>query len=246
MLKQATISAGIALAVLAIFLLGDQVLGPAASSALAKKSPDTAFQRTISVMGEGKITAKPDSVQAEIGVTSLRNTLKEAIAENNEKMAAVIAALKGLGIAEKDIQTVRFNVDLERADYNGPITGYRVSNQLHVTIRDLNRAGEILDRVIEAGANDVSGVRFAVSDVGELEKQARLTAIADAMSKAREMVEAVGAKLGSVLTITTASYSPPAYERSLVFMASSDAKSVPLEPGELQLYTSVQVVFAID
>lgn len=245
MLKQATISAGITLVVLAAFLLGAQVLGPAAPSALTKRSSDNAFQRTISVTGEGTITAKPDSVQAEIGVTSLRNTLKEAIAENNEKMAAVIAALKDLGIADKDIQTVRFNVELERANYNGPITGYRVSNQLHVTIRGLNRAGEILDRAIEAGANDVSGIHFATSNVEELEKQARLAAITDAMSKAREMVEAAGAKLGSVLTITTASYNPPVYERSL-FMASADVRSVPIEPGESQLRVSVQVVFGIE
>ena len=245
MLKQATISAGITLAVLAIFLLGAQVLGPAAPSTLAKQSPDNAFQRTISVTGEGTITTKPDSVQADIGVTALRNTLGEAIAENNEKMAAVIATLKDLGIAEKDIQTVRFNVELERADYNGPITGYRVSNQLHVTIRDLGRAGEILDRAIEAGANDVSAIHFATSDVAGPEKQARLAAIADAISKAREMVEAAGAKLGSVLTITTTSVNPPAYER-VMFMASADVKSVPVEAGELQLQTSVQVVFGIE
>ena len=242
MFKQVTLSTGITLAVLAIFLLGAQVMGPGATSSM--KTLDSSFQRTITVTGDGAFTANPDSVEADIGVTSLRDTLQEAIAENNQKMAAAIAALKELGIAEKDIQTVRFDVELERAIYNGPITGYRVSNQLHITIRDLTRAGEVLDRAIEAGANDVSQIHFAANDVAELEKEARQRAIADAMSKAREMVEVTGAKLGSVLTINTLSYNPPLVARYAVM--SADAKSVPLEPGELQLKVSVQVVFAIE
>jgi len=244
MLKQMTITAGVALAVLSIFLLGAQVLGPRSANPLIESS-NADFQRTVTVTGEADINVKPDSLQAEIGVVSLREKLQEAITENNEKMAAVIAALKELGIAEKDIQTVRFDVQPERTDYNGPIVRYRVSNELHVTIRDLSRAADILDRAIQSGANDLSGIRFAASNLEQLEQQARKEAITDAMSKARQMVEAAGGKLGQVLTISTASYNPPMYDRSVLFGAA-DVKGVPVEPGELQLKVSVQVVYAIE
>lgn len=246
MMKQIVVAAGSALAALLIFLVGALVLGPVAARPVLSENPDSTFQRTITVTGEGVVTAKPDSLQAEISVVTLEKNLQEALTENNRKMAAVVAALKELGIADKDIQTARFNVDPEQAPYNGPIIRYRVSNSVQVTIRDLARAGELLDRAIEAGANDIYGVWFSISDPEQPEKQARLQAVEDAMIKARELVETAGAKLGAVLTITTDSYSPRYYglERMTLPMATDVA--VPIEAGELQVKVTMQVVFEIE
>jgi uncharacterized protein YggE len=247
MIKPAAVAAGTALAVLAVFLAGAQVLGPVTVQPTLDRDATNAFQRTITVSGEGTVTAKPDSLQAELGVVTVRPALPESIQENNEKMAAVIAALKELGLADKDIQTARLQIDVERAPYNGPITGYRVSNRVRITIRDLARAGEILDRSVEAGVNDLYGVWFATGDAKQLEQQARLAAVADALSKAREMVEAAGGRLGQVLTISATNEYRPRYSDFYTLSAPvAERAAVPIEAGELELRVTVQVVFEIE
>jgi hypothetical protein len=246
MYKQIALTVGLALALIATFIIGSQFSGTGIAQQTV--NPTNEPNRTISITGEGTISATPDALSANISVVSIERTLNEAIADNNIKMEAVIAALKALGIESKEIQTTQFNVNVEREKWDGPVTGYRVWNQVHVTTTDLDSAGTILDSAIAAGANDVNGVQFIISDREELEREARLAAIADAMSKAEEMVNAAGAQLGNVLTIS--SYSPnrgyQPYEINYRAMESDAAPAVPLESGELDLRVSVQLTFAIN
>jgi hypothetical protein len=237
--------AAIALGILLIFVLGTQFPGiVSAQNTDTGNSTANSNPRTISVSGTGVVTAKPDQLNAEIGVISVQNSLDEAMAEANSKMAAVIDALKGLGIEEKDIQTSNFTISIERATYPGPITGYQVSNTLHVTIRDLSQAGNAIDQAVKAGANDVYSVAFAVSDTTTLATQARQSAVADAMSKAHEIASAAGVQLGQVFTITTYASQPSnSYDARILYDASSS--SVPVQPGELNFDADVQVIFEI-
>ena len=245
-MKQIALVVASTLAVLMIFMLGTQFPNAGTAQSNGTTHTDDGFDRTITVTGVGVILSKPDTLKADIGVVSIQKSLDEALAENNSKMAAVIAALKALGINEKDIQTSQFNVSIERQDYNGPITGYHVTNTVHVTIRDLDQAGQILDEAVKAGANEIFGISFAISETEDLASQARQAAVADAKRKAEELVGAAGGRLGRVLTIST--YNEPVYYGNAQFSSAlrlEDA-AVPLEGGELDLTMNVQVVFAIE
>jgi hypothetical protein len=242
-MKKLTLVAAAALGVLMIFVFGTQFPGIVHAQNSDAGSTLNSNPRTISVSGAGAVTSKPDQLNAEIGVISVQNSLDEALAEANSKMAAVIAALKGLGIADKDIQTSNFTISIERANYPGPITGYQVSNTLHVTLRDLSNAGDAIDQAVKAGANDVYSVSFAVSDTTALATQARKAAVADAMSKAQEIAGAAGVQLGRVLTITTDAAQSPSYYDSKILYSTSE--SVQLQPGELNFNANVQVIFEI-
>ncbi|MBI1730204.1 SIMPL domain-containing protein [Candidatus Acetothermia bacterium] len=236
--------AAASLGILLIFVLGTQFPGLVSAQSTDMGSTVLSNPRTISVSGTGVAAAKPDQLNAEIGVISVQSSLDEAMAEANGKMAAVIAALRGLGIEDKDIQTSNFTISIERPNYPGPITGYQVSNTLHVTIRDLSVAGNAMDQAVKAGANDVYRVAFAVSDTAMLATQARQSAVADAMSTAREIASAAGVQLGRVLTITTYdSQASNSFDQRLVYDASSS--SVPVQPGELNFNANVQVIVEI-
>ncbi len=245
-MKQIALVVASTLAVLMVFMLGTQFPGiGTAQSNGPSTNVDESYDRTITVTGEGVVVTKPDALTADIGVVSIQKSLEEALAENSTKMTAVIEALKALGVLEKDIQTSQFNVGIERQDYNGPIIGYRVTNTIHVAIRALDRAGQILDQAVKSGANDIYGVRFTISEQDDLASQARKAAVADAKLKAEELVEAAGSKLGKVLSISI--YSAPVfYNDSRLFAAKEAAPSVPLETGELDMTVSVQVTFAIE
>ena len=117
----------------------------------------TSLPRTITVVGEGKVKIKPDIARANIGVEVMKNSVKEASDANKAALESVLEALKQNGIEEKDIQTSGFSIFAERFGPEGPLpedqTNYRVSNNVSVVIRDLEKVGAILDAAIEAGAD---------------------------------------------------------------------------------------------
>ncbi len=232
------------IAVMGLGFLFAQTLGGAYSNVRAADSTENT--RSITVSGAGVIGAKPDIARATFGVETLQRTLDAALAENNQRMASVIAKLKELGLAERDIQTVNFNVNVERSFNNGvpgPITGYRVSNNVRVTIRQLDKVGAIIDQAIGAGANTVSGISFGINDVKTMQTQARALAVVDAKTKATELAKAVGIELGRVLTIVETGVSVPQSSERAAFAPA--AQSVPIEGGELSVTVSVQVIYAI-
>ena len=185
-----------------VVLFAALVIGAALSAALAgpsrpagaQSSPPVAsdLPRTITVVGEGTVALQPDVAQAQIGVDVAGDTAKQASAEAAKIMEAVLAALKAQGIATKDIQTSNYSIYADRpAD---PLTGrpgeqvtYRVNNGVSVTIRDLAKIGAVLDAVIDAGANNIYGVTFSVSDPDKVMAEARRKAVEDARARAEEL-----------------------------------------------------------
>jgi uncharacterized protein YggE len=235
---------GAALTVLGLAFLFNQLGQDNSSPVNAAGAAE--LNRTITVSGAASAGAKPDIVRATFGVETIQKTLEAALAENNQRMAAVIAKLKELGIADRDIQTVNFSVNVERA-FNqgvpGPITGYRVTNNVRATIRSLDLVGMIIDRAIGAGANTVGSIAFGISEVKTLQSQARAQAVADAQAKAQELAKAAGIQVGQVITIVETGVTvPQGTERSAAPVALA---AVPIEGGELIVSVSVQVVFAI-
>jgi uncharacterized protein len=211
-------------------------------AAAALALPALAAEKLVTVTGQGTIAVAPDSAVIRIGVTSQGKTAKEASNTNAKQMTAVMAAIKNSGIAERDIQTSRLSLQPQYENKGGVtrLLGFRVTNQLTVKIRDIGQLPAILDRAIAAGANEMSGIEFVVSEQSKLLDQARDAAIADAHRKAALYAHAAGAKLGRVVAITEEG--APAPLRPLAAMRAS---AVPVAPGEQTLRATVAVSYEL-
>ncbi|MCC6455016.1 MAG: SIMPL domain-containing protein [Caldilineaceae bacterium] len=211
----------------------------------------TALPGTITVVGEGKVTLEPDIARVTIGVETVTNTVKEASDQNRATVEAVLAALGEQGIAKEDMQTSGFSIFAERFGPEGPLAEgdvrYRVSNNVMVTIRQLDAVGTVLDAAIDAGANNIYGVEFALDDPGESESEARQAAIADAQEKAADLAELTGLTLGQVVSVSEVVGAGGGYyagnfaEQARAFGGGG----TPITPGQLDLVMQLQVIFTI-
>ena len=148
----------------------------------------------------------PDLAQIDGGVTSDAKTAREASDANNAAMGKVLLALKGAGIEEKDFQTSRLSLQPQSSSSkaSGPptIVGYRASNRVTIRLRDVTKVASVIDTLVGAGANDIGGINFMVSQASKLLDEAREKAIADARRKAEIYAKAAGVTLGAPLSIS--------------------------------------------
>jgi uncharacterized protein YggE len=203
--------------------------------------------RQVTVVGRGEVKGRPDTATVQIGVETEAANAQEALAQNTAQAQALQQKLEELGIAKEDIQTSNFNIYPTYGQDGRQITGYHVSNSVSVKIRNLDQAGTLLDQVVQAGANSVSGISFSVADPDELLKQARTQAIADAKVRAQELASAGGASVGDVLVISENVGAQPPIPLPMLARAemAQDAAAVPVQPGEQTFSVDVQVTFAL-
>jgi len=209
--------------------------------ALAQVIPPAA----ISVTGEATVSVPPDLAEIDGGVTSEAKTAREASEANNAAMGKVLQALKGAGIEEKDIQTARLSLQPQSApNRSGPsaIAGYRASNRVTIRVRDVTKVASVIDTLVGAGANEIGGINFVVSQASKLLDEARERAVADARRKAEIYAKAAGVTLGAPLSISEEGNSAPAPYRR---MAAGMAVSAPVAQGEETLQVTVSVSWAI-
>ena len=210
--------------------------------------------QTVTVVGQGSVKIKPDIAQISIGVETSAETVSDAVKQNETQMQAILAALKAVGIPEKDIQTTNYSVYFDRNPQPLPSTEgatteskpqYRVSNMVNVTVRNLDTVGDVLDAVIEAGANNIWGVNFSLEDPKVAQGDARTKAIADAQARAEALAELTGVKLGPVMSVSevigNSTYPMPAMAVSE--RAAGGVESI--SPGELEVTYQVQVAYFI-
>ncbi len=235
--------AGLGLAMLAA------VLSPlaAASAAQDAKAPP----RTLALTGTGEVRAKPDMAMVRIGVMRRAATAREALTAGNAAMTEVIDYLKQSGIEPKDIQTVNFSVNpvyvYDSKNQEPPkITGYDVSNELHVTIRKLEELGRVLDEAVSKGSNQIHGVEFTIAEPRSLEDEARRRAVADAAAKAKLYSKAAGVTLGRILSIAESVVMPPVpvFRKAERMAAQADAM-VPVAEGEQVVEMQVNISWEI-
>jgi len=206
--------------------------------------------RLLTVNGNGKVYLTPDMVYVTIGVHSEGENAVKTVAENNAATQDVIDTLKGMKIDEKDIQTTNFSITPQKEyDPAGKPTGkvlYIVDNSVFVTVRDLNKIGEVLDATIKSGANSINGIQFDVADKSQALSAARQAAVKDAYAKAQELAGAAGVELGAVQTINeyTSGGPMPMYDRAAAPMAA-EAGSVPVQAGQMLLTIEVSIVYEI-
>ncbi len=208
---------------------------------------DRQVERTISVSATGSVMAEPDLARISAGVVAEADTAREALGRNSTVMKKLLDGLKGLGIEPRDIQTSAVNVEPRYAQSASgrpaSISGYRVVNQVRLTVREVARLGEILDAAIGFGANQVHGISFDVSRAEALQDEARKQAIANARRRAELYAAAAGVELGPVLQITEgdAQVARPVFAARL----AAAAPAVPVEAGTQAVTVSVSVTYGL-
>ena len=209
-------------------------------------------ERRLTVVGEGIVQGRPDMAVISMGVVSEAVSAGEALDANSAAMTRIIAALKAEGLEPRDLQTANFSVEPRYSqpprDYDGSqpfeprIVGYAVRNELTIRIRELQEVGVLLDKVIELGANTISGPTFTVAEPTGLEDQARRAAMEDALRKGRLYADAAGLALGPIARIeeSVVQWPQPMPLGAMAREMAADA-SVPVEAGELTFQAHVSV-----
>ena len=221
----------------------------AAATVAGTSQAAAAGARTITVSGTGIVTTVPNQAQFSFGASTTAPTARAALTGNAARMTRLVAALKGAGIDEKDVQTSRISLQPQYSasvsNRPGPtsIVGYRASNRVMVRIRDVGKVAGVIDTLVGAGANDIGNISFSVSHASQLLDDARERAVADARRKAEIYAKAAGVTLGAPLNISEVGAAAPLF-RAKVATAMGEA-ATPIAQGEETLSISVNVTFAI-
>lgn len=237
--------------------LAAATLAPLAAHAQQVPGPVLSANATLlSVSAEGKSTRTPDIATFTAGVTSQGDSAGAALAANSADMTRVIAALKRAGIADRDIQTSNLSLNPlyapQRQLPDGTldpvqprIVGYQVTNSVSVRQRKLGDYGKVIDTLVAAGANQVSGPAFDMDNPDPATDEARTAAMAKARARAELYARAAGLKVGRILSISeSGGWSPP--QPVLYRMAKAEgAMAAPVQAGELALTVTVSVQFEL-
>jgi len=199
----------------------------------------TAPGDSITVAGNGSVTATPSSAVLSFGVDSRAATAKAALAANAREMREVIAAVKAAGA--KDVGTLTVSVSQVLGD-NGEQTGFSASNAVTATT-DVNRAGALIDAAVEAGANQVNGPDLSVADQGALYRKALKAAMDDARLSAETLAGAAGRSLGKVTSVIEGGSATPL---PMAEKAAAMDSGTPVEAGVQELTASVTVTYSLN
>ncbi len=200
---------------------------------------------TLTVTGEGRVAAAPDMATITLGVESFADVPVEAVDASSAAMAAILDRLRALGLDARDIQTSGLSLqeNWENSPGKRKVTGYRARNALTVRVRNLDRLGEVLQAVLEDGANEFSGLSFGLQEPGPLLDRAREAAVQDARDKAALYAAAAGVALGRVLSISEAGGGGGPMPTAM--FRTEAAAPVPVAAGETELRADVTMVFEI-
>jgi uncharacterized protein len=230
--------------------------GAAAPAAMAQTIPapataDALFRATtlnLSAYGEARVA--PDKAMITLGVMTEAPTASAAMEQNRARMSEVIAALKRAGIAERDIQTTGLNLNPQyvyRENEPPRLSGYQASNQVTITVNDLNRLGAAIDATVSAGANQVQGISFGLKDPAAAETQARLDAVKALQAKAALYAQATGHRVNQLVSLSEGGgYSaPPPMPVMAMARAEKFDASTPVQPGQLTVRIDVTGLYEL-
>ena len=234
---------------LAVGLMAAALAGPAVGAAQAQSDEEDTV-RSISVTGTGRVKAEPDVADINLGVTKQGEDAQSAAGEAATTMDAVINALLEAGVAEADIQTTSLSLNpIYDWDENPPdIEGWEASNQVNVTVRDIEAVGAVVDAATAAGATNVNGISFRVEDPTAAEAEARSAAVAAAKAKADQLATDAGVTIIGVISISESGGQQPQpiyMERAAFDMAAGEALATPVLPGQVELSISVFIQYEI-
>jgi uncharacterized protein len=223
---------------------------PILTLAAPARAQTTQQAPTIRVVGEGKVSVKPDMAELDVGVTSQGTTAAAAAAENASKMDKVIAALKKEVGAGGEVKTASYNVTPRygQAPKPGqdrlPIVGYTVTNMLHVRVPDIQAVGRILDLTVKLGVNEVPSVTYGLKDYEPARAEALKAAALKARAHATALAGALGLKLGPLVSVTEGGAQGPIPMEFGMEKRALHAAATPVEAGTLDVEATVTAVFA--
>jgi uncharacterized protein len=221
------------LAVVVALLAG----GADAATTAASSTTDS-----VTVTGNGTVTAVPDQASFSFTVQTKAATAAAALSRNGADTQAVIAAVEATGVAAADIQTAQVSLDPVMSNDGTKILGYTASNTINVSNLAIAKSGAVIDAAVGAGATDVSGPSLSISDQDALYAQALKAAVANAKSKAQVLADASGHTLGEVTTIVEGSDVTPI---PFAVGAAASAAKTPVEAGTQQIQATVTVTYAL-
>ncbi|MCU1487701.1 MAG: putative lipoprotein [Actinomycetia bacterium] len=201
----------------------------------------------IRVQGSGSVRATPDLLTVSLGVQTRATTAKSALADNNRRAQALLATLGQRGVAPEDRQTSQVSVQ-QGYDARGRVNGFVVDNVVTARLRDLDRAGELLDAVAAAAGDAVriNGLSFSIDDPAAAAGGARADAVRRARRQAEQLAKAAGVRLGRLHSIREAPPASSPYPANFGADRSAGASaSVPLSPGDLEVRVDVELVYDV-
>lgn len=236
-------------------LIGRSGVPEAAAAPLAQtagESAPRALAQGITVVGNGDARAQPDIALITVGSIQIAPTAQAAMAEVNRRVAGVIAAARGQGLQDRDIQTSGLSLQpIQRprtsSDQRPPeIEAYRASSNVTLTVRDIAQASAVLDAAMSGGADVVGGVRFTLADPERLRTEALANAVRNAGRNAEEMAKAAGVRLGGVVSLAEEGGATPVPRPAteVARLAAGDVPA-PVEPGELVVQARVRATYAV-
>jgi uncharacterized protein len=198
----------------------------------------------ITVTGMGRSSAVPDVADWSFGVQTDEETASAALEAAADATRAILDALRDAGIAEEDLRTETVSLWPRTTDDGRAVIGYTASSSVHATVRDLGKAGSVVDAAVRAGANQVYGPSLRVSDSRTQYREAADAAIDDARAKAEALAAKAGLTLGTPVAIVESGGGVPGplYDRA---MAGAEAAGVPIEPGTSEISAVLTVTFAV-
>jgi uncharacterized protein len=205
---------------------------------------------TFNLSAYGETRVAPDKASISLGVMTEAPTAAAAMSANATRMTQVIAALKRGGIAERDIQTSGLSLNPQyvyEPNASPRLTGYQASNQVTITVRDLSTLGRAVDATVNAGANQVHGISFGLTDPTAAEDAARLAAVRALQAKADLYAKATGHRVVRLIQLSEGgSYAPPPPPMPAMAMARMEkADSTPVSPGEMTVRVDVSGVYEV-
>ncbi len=208
-------------------------------------------QEGVGVSGQGEVMAVPDIATLRLGIAVQAASVAAAQSQATEAMDEVMEALTDNGVAEKDIQTQYFSIrqvtkwDKEKEEEI--VVGYRVTNKVNAKIREIDKAGTVIDAVAAAGGDltRIDSIGFSVDDPSAYYEEAREKAMADAKAKAEQLAELADAKLGKATYISESSQTPPPIYRQDIYEEAVPGVETPISPGEMEISLTVQVAYAL-
>jgi uncharacterized protein YggE len=208
-------------------------------------------QQGIWVSGQGEVSAAPDIATIRLGIEAEAESVSDAQAQATGAMNNVLDVLKSNGIADKDIQVQQFSINKvtkwDRIEEEEEVTGYRVTHMVTVKIRDIDKAGDIIDDVAEAGGDltRIDSINFSIEDPTDYYEEARKEAVEDAEAKAKQLASLAGVSLGKATYISESSYYSPYTSRASYDVMEESVSGTTISPGELDISTTVQIAYSI-
>ena len=218
------------------------------SAAFAAPQQETP-RPTLSIDGQGTGTAAPDMATVTIGVTTQGKDAAKAQNDNAWVSNQIQAAVRGLGIAEKDIQTRNYsfypNYSTDK-DHRNEVTGYTVNNSVIVVVRDIKLTGKVIDAALSNGANEINSLDFSASDTKAVRKVALLNAIQDARDKADIIAKGLGKRIVGIQNVSesTGYIETRRFGGNMLMAVAKDA-ATPIAPGSLSLTANVHIDFIL-